>query len=99
MHAGHCCNGWFASPLSVKVVVAGMVRATFPIKSRRYKENSQQVITDVVIFCAGVIVLLFLKLMFDMSRSMNEMIGYACTISQDVCGTQASGIPVHNNPA
>ena len=42
--------------------------------------------------------LLFLKLMFDMSRTMKEMIGYAGTISQDVCETQASGIPVHNNP-
>jgi hypothetical protein len=33
---------------------------------------------------AGVITLLFVKLMFDMSRSMSEMTGYVGAMSQDV---------------
>lgn len=33
---------------------------------------------------ATIIALLFLKLMFDMSRSMNEITGYMGTMSQDV---------------
>jgi len=33
---------------------------------------------------AGVIALLFVKLMFDMSRSMSEMTGYVGAMSQDV---------------
>jgi methyl-accepting chemotaxis protein len=38
--------------------------------------------------CAGVIALLFVKLMFDMSRSMSEMTGYVGAISQDVSEMQ-----------
>jgi hypothetical protein len=38
--------------------------------------------------CAGVIALLFVKLMFDMSRSMSEMTGYVGSISQDVSEMQ-----------
>jgi len=38
--------------------------------------------------CAGVIALLFVKLMFDMSRSMSEMTGYISAISQDVSEMQ-----------
>ena len=34
--------------------------------------------------CAGVIALLFVKLMFDMSRSMSEMTGHVGAMSQDV---------------
>ena len=41
-------------------------------------------------FGAGVIALLFLKLMFDMSRSMSEMSGYVGAISQDVSEMQNS---------
>ncbi|MGB5277388.1 MAG: hypothetical protein WBO73_07905 [Gammaproteobacteria bacterium] len=37
-----------------------------------------------IFICAGVIALLFVKLMFDMSRSMTEMTGYISAISQDV---------------
>ena len=40
--------------------------------------------------CAGVIALFFVKLMFDMSRSMNEMTGYVGAISQDVSEMQNS---------
>ena len=40
--------------------------------------------------CAGVIALLFVKLMFDMSRSMSEMTGYVGAISQDVSEMQNS---------
>ena len=40
--------------------------------------------------CAGVIALLLLKLMFDMSRSMSEMTGYVGAISQDVSEMQNS---------
>ena len=40
--------------------------------------------------CAGVIALLFLKLMFDMSRSMSEMTGHVGAISQDVSEMQNS---------
>ena len=40
--------------------------------------------------CAGVIALLFLKLMFDMSRSMNEMTRYVGTMSHDVGEMQRS---------
>ncbi len=40
--------------------------------------------------CAGVIALLLLKLMFDMSRSMSEMTGHVGDISQDVSGMQNS---------
>ena len=38
----------------------------------------------------GVIALLFVKLMFDMSRSMSEMTGYVGTMSQDVGEMQNS---------
>jgi len=34
--------------------------------------------------CAGVIALLFVKMMFDMSRSMSEMTEHVGAISQDV---------------
>ena len=37
---------------------------------------------------AGIIALLFVKLMFDMSRSMSEMTGYVGAISQDVSEMQ-----------
>jgi len=40
--------------------------------------------------CAGVIALLFVKLMFDMSRSMSEMTGHVGAISQDVSEMQNS---------
>ena len=40
--------------------------------------------------CAGVIALLFVKLMFDMSRSMSEMTEYVGAISQDVSEMQNS---------
>jgi methyl-accepting chemotaxis protein len=40
--------------------------------------------------CAGVIALLFVKLMFDMSSSMSEMTGYVGAISQDVSEMQNS---------
>jgi len=43
-----------------------------------------------LIVCAGVIALFFVKLMFDMSRSMNEMTGYVGAISQDVSAMQNS---------
>ena len=39
---------------------------------------------------AGVITLLFVKLMFDMSKSMSEMTGYVGAISQDVSEMQNS---------
>jgi len=39
---------------------------------------------------AGVIALLFLILMFDMSRSMSEMTGYVGAMSQDVREIQTS---------
>jgi hypothetical protein len=39
---------------------------------------------------AGVIALLFLKLMFDMSRSMSEMTAYVGAMSQDVREMQNS---------
>ena len=40
--------------------------------------------------CAGVIALLFVKLMFDMSRSMSEMTGHVGAISLDVSEMQNS---------
>ena len=40
--------------------------------------------------CAGVIALLFVKLMFDISRSMSEMTEYVGAISQDVSEMQNS---------
>jgi len=43
-----------------------------------------------LLVCAGVIALLFVKLMFDMSRSMSEMTGYVGAISQDVSEMQNS---------
>jgi hypothetical protein len=39
---------------------------------------------------AGIIALLFVKLMFDMSRSMSEMTGYVGAMSQDVREMQKS---------
>ena len=39
---------------------------------------------------AGVVALLFVKLMFDMSRSMSEITGYVGTMSQDVREMQNS---------
>lgn len=41
-------------------------------------------------FCAGLIALVFVKLMFDMSRSMSEMSGYVGAISEDVSEMQDS---------
>ncbi|MGB5606043.1 MAG: hypothetical protein WBN51_05940 [Gammaproteobacteria bacterium] len=43
-----------------------------------------------LILAAGVIVLLFLKLMFDMSKSMSEMTEHVGAISQDVSKMQDS---------
>lgn len=40
--------------------------------------------------CAGIIALLFLKLMFDISRSMNEMTEHVGAISKDVSEMQNS---------
>ena len=40
--------------------------------------------------CAGIIALLFVKLMFDMSSSMSEMTGYVGDMSQDVREMQKS---------
>ena len=40
--------------------------------------------------CAVIIALLFLKLMFDMNSSMNEMAGHVGAISQDVSEMQNS---------
>ena len=40
--------------------------------------------------CAAVIALLFVKLMFDISRSMSEMTGHVGAISQDVSEMQNS---------
>ncbi|MGB5439721.1 MAG: hypothetical protein WBN57_02610 [Gammaproteobacteria bacterium] len=47
--------------------------------------------------CAGVIALLFLKLMFDMSRSMSEMTGYVGEISQDVSEMQNSMLTMNES--
>lgn len=51
--------------------------------------NSKSLQT-LLLACAAVIALLFLKLMFDMSRSMSEMTGYVGTMSQDVREMQHS---------
>ena len=40
--------------------------------------------------CAGIIALLFVKLMFDISRSMSEMTGHVGAISQSVSEMQNS---------
>jgi methyl-accepting chemotaxis protein len=39
---------------------------------------------------AGIVALLFVKLMFDISRSMNEMTGYVGAMSQDIREMQNS---------
>jgi len=39
---------------------------------------------------AGIIALLFVKLMFDISRSMSEMTGYVGAMSQDISEMQNS---------
>lgn len=39
---------------------------------------------------AGIIAMLFVKLMFDMSRSMSEMTGYVGALSEDVREMQNS---------
>ncbi len=44
----------------------------------------------VLIIGAAIIALLFLKLMFDMSRSMTEMTDYVGTMSRDVGEMQKS---------
>ena len=41
-----------------------------------------------ILIAVGIIALLFVKLMFDMSRSMSEMTGYVEAISQDVSEMQ-----------
>ena len=41
-------------------------------------------------FCAGIIALLFVKLMFDMSQSMSEMTEHVGAISQNVGEMQNS---------
>ena len=43
-----------------------------------------------LLLAAGVIALLFLKLMFDMSRSMSEMTEYVGAISRDVSEMQGN---------
>jgi len=43
-----------------------------------------------VFVCAGVITLLFVKLMFDMSKSMSEMTGHVGAISLDISEMQNS---------
>ena len=43
-----------------------------------------------ILVCAGIIALLFLKLMFDMNRSMHEMTGYVGDISRDISVMQNS---------
>jgi methyl-accepting chemotaxis protein len=50
-----------------------------------------------VFVCAGVIALLFVKLMFDMSRSMSEMTGYVGAISQDVSEMQNSMLTMNES--
>ena len=40
--------------------------------------------------CAGAIALVFVKLMFDMSRSMSEMTSYVGAMSEDVSEMQNS---------
>jgi hypothetical protein len=40
--------------------------------------------------CAGVIALFFVKLMFDMSRSMSEMTEYVSDISTDISEMQSN---------
>ena len=46
---------------------------------------------QILLFSSAVVIaLLFLKLMFDMSRSMSEMTGYVGSMSQDVREMQNS---------
>jgi hypothetical protein len=47
--------------------------------------------------CTGVIVLLFVMLMFDMSRSMREMTGYVGDISEDVSEMQNSMLTMNES--
>ena len=51
---------------------------------------ASKLLQALLLVCAGVIALLFVKLMFDMSRSMSEMTGYVGAISQDVSEMQNS---------
>lgn len=43
-----------------------------------------------LIACAAIIALVFVKLMFDMSNSMNEMTGHVGAMSEDVSEMQQS---------
>ena len=52
------------------------------------KRMGVKLIRAVLIVAAGAIALVFVKLMFDMSRSMGEMTAYISTISQDVSQMQ-----------
>ena len=45
---------------------------------------SSKSIQAVLLVSAGAIALVFVKLMYDMSRSMSEMTAYVSTISQDI---------------
>lgn len=60
----------------------------------RKRENTKRMagksLQLLLVVCAGVIALLFIKQMSDMSRSMSEMTGYVGTISQDVSEMQDS---------
>jgi hypothetical protein len=45
---------------------------------------SSKSLQALLFICAGGILLVFVKLMFDMNRTMREMTGYVGAISQDV---------------
>jgi hypothetical protein len=63
-----------------------------PHKSKRegIKRMTSKSLQALLFVCAGVIALLFVKLMFDMSRSMSEMTGHVGAISQGVSEMQNS---------
>ena len=64
--------------------------ATHKSKRAGIKGMTSKSLQVLIFFCAGVIALLFVKLMFDMSRSMHEMTGHVGAISQGVSEMQNS---------
>ena len=59
-------------------------------KEEHCKHMASKSLQALLFVCVGVIALLFVALMFNMSRSMSEMTAYVGAISQDVSEMQNS---------
>ncbi len=73
---------------SINIYKIDSIRPTDPMSAHNTMTSKSS--QTLLILAAGVIALLFLKLMFDMSKSMSEMTEHVGAISQDVSEMQDS---------